>query len=176
VVKLIQHFGWVWVGTIAADDDFGNCRINVFTGNLESVSLCIAFSETIPKVYSNEKMQKAVHAIKSSTAKVIVLFASDLDLSPFVMEMAYHTITDRTWITSEAWITSALIAKPEYFPYFGGSIGFTIPRSDIPGLKEFLMMSTLARIQMMFRPLNSGKLLLTALGPIAVFHTTLTAG
>jgi hypothetical protein len=92
------------------------------------------------------------------------------------MEMAYHTITDRTWITSEAWITSALIAKPEYFPYFGGSIGFTIPRSDIPGLKEFLMMSTLARIQMMFRPLNSGKLLLTALGPIAVFHTTLTAG
>lgn len=52
--------------------------------------------------------------------------------------MVHHNITDRTWIASEAWITSALIAKPEYFPYFGGSIGFAIPRADIPGLKEFL--------------------------------------
>ncbi|XP_012871657.1 PREDICTED: vomeronasal type-2 receptor 1-like [Dipodomys ordii] len=138
MVKLIQHFGWVWVGTIASDDDYGKYGVKVFKENVESANLCVAFSETIPKVYSNEKMQKAVNAIKGSSAKVIVLYASDLDLSPFVLEMVYHNITDRTWIASEAWITSALLAKPEYFPYFGGSIGFAVPRSDIPGLKEFL--------------------------------------
>ncbi|XP_062934691.1 vomeronasal type-2 receptor 1-like [Cynocephalus volans] len=138
MVKLIQHFGWVWIGTIAADDDYGKYGVKIFKEEMESVNLCIAFSEIIPKVYSNEKMQKAVHAIKNSTARVIVLYASDIDLGPFVLEMVYHNITDRTWIASEAWITSALIAKPEYFPYFGGSIGFAIPRADIPGLKEFL--------------------------------------
>nr|XP_020025630.1 LOW QUALITY PROTEIN: vomeronasal type-2 receptor 1-like [Castor canadensis] len=138
MVKLIQHFGWVWVGTIAADDDYGKYGVKVFKEKLENANLCIAFSEIIPKVYSNEKMQKAVNAIKSSTAKVIIVYASEHDPSPFVMEMAYHNITDRRWIASEAWITSALIAKPEYFPYFGGSIGFAIPRHDIPGLKEFL--------------------------------------
>ncbi|XP_042541669.1 vomeronasal type-2 receptor 1-like isoform X2 [Dipodomys spectabilis] len=138
MVKLVQHFGWVWVGTIASDDDYGKYGVKEFKGNLEGLNICIAFSETIPKVYSNEKMQKAVNAIKGSSAKVIVLYASDLDLSPFVLEMVYHNITDRTWIASEAWITSALLAKPEYFPYFGGSIGFAVPRSDIPGLKEFL--------------------------------------
>ncbi|XP_069856125.1 vomeronasal type-2 receptor 1-like isoform X1 [Dipodomys merriami] len=138
MVKLILHFGWVWVGTIATDDDYGKYGVKVFKENLESANLCVAFSETIPKVYSNEKMQKAVNAIKGSSAKVIVLYASDLDLSPFVLEMVYHNITDRTWIASEAWITSALLAKPEYFPYFGGSIGFAVPRSVIPGLKEFL--------------------------------------
>lgn len=83
-------------------------------------------------------MQKAIYAIKNSTARVIVLYASDIDLTPFVLDMVYHNITDRTWIVSEAWITSALIAKPEYFPYFGGSIGFAIPRADVPGIKEFL--------------------------------------
>lgn len=82
-------------------------------------------------------MQKAVDAIKNSTAR-LVLYASDIDLNPFALEMFHHNITDRTWIASEAWITSALITKPEYFPYFGGSIGFAIPRTDIPGLKEFL--------------------------------------
>ncbi|XP_047420335.1 vomeronasal type-2 receptor 1-like isoform X3 [Sciurus carolinensis] len=138
MVKLIQHFGWVWVGTVAADDDYGKYGVKTFKEQMESANLCVAFSETIPKVYSNEKMQRAVEAVKSSTARVVVLYASDLDLEPFVLEMVHHNITDRTWIASEAWITSALLAKPEYFPYFGGSIGFAVPRTDIPGLKEFL--------------------------------------
>lgn len=138
MVKLIQHFGWVWVGTIATDDDYGKYGVKMFKEKMERANLCLAFSETIPKVYSNEKMQKAIDAIKKSTARVIVLYASDIELVPFALEMVYHNITDRTWIASEAWITSALIAKPEYFPYFGGSIGFAIPRADIPGLKEFL--------------------------------------
>uniref|UniRef100_A0A8W4FHM2 Parathyroid cell calcium-sensing receptor n=1 Tax=Sus scrofa TaxID=9823 RepID=A0A8W4FHM2_PIG len=127
VVQLIQHFGWVWIGTIAADDDYGKYGVKNFKEKIESVNLCVAFSKTVPKVYSNGKCKK-----------VIVLYASDIDLTPFVLDMVYHNITDRTWIASEAWITSALIAKPEYFPYFGGSIGFAIPRADIPGIKEFL--------------------------------------
>eukprot|EP00073_Rattus_norvegicus_P021190 XP_006232524.1 PREDICTED: vomeronasal 2 receptor 47 isoform X1 [Rattus norvegicus] len=138
MVNLIKHFGWVWVGAIAADDDYGKYGIKSFKEKLERSNLCVAFSETIPKVYSNEKMQKAINAVKSSTAKVVVLYATDIDLRPFVLEVVHHNITDRTWIASEAWITSALIAKPEYFPYFGGTIGFAIPRSVIPGLKEFL--------------------------------------
>ncbi|XP_028750360.1 vomeronasal type-2 receptor 1 [Peromyscus leucopus] len=138
MVNLIKHFGWVWVGAIAADDDYGKYGVKTFKEEMETANLCVAFSETIPKVYSNEKMQKAVDAVKSSTARVVVLYTSDIDLSPFVLEMIHHNITDRTWIASEAWITSALIAKPEYFPYFGGSIGFAVPRAVIPGLKEFL--------------------------------------
>lgn len=63
-------------------------------------------------------MQKAVHDIKKSTAQIIMLCAFDIDLSPFTLEMVYHNITNRTRIASEAGITSALIAKPEYSPYF----------------------------------------------------------
>ncbi|TKC48249.1 hypothetical protein EI555_003664, partial [Monodon monoceros] len=130
-----------WLGLdrhIAADDDCGNYGVKVFKEKMESVTLCVAFSETVPKVHSNEKVQKAIDAITNSTARVIVLHASDIDLSPFMLEMVYHNITDRTWIASEAWIAFALIAKPEYFSYFGGSIGFSIPRADILGLKELL--------------------------------------
>lgn len=138
MVQLIQHFGWVWIGTIAADDDYGKYGVKLFKEKMESVTLSVAFSETIPKVHSNEKMQKAIDAITNSNARVIVLYASDIDLSPFMLEMVYHNITDRTWIASEAWIAFALIAKPEYFLYFSGSIGFSIPRADILGLKELL--------------------------------------
>ncbi|KAM9604295.1 LOW QUALITY PROTEIN: vomeronasal type-2 receptor 1-like [Trichechus inunguis] len=138
MVKLLQHFGWVWIGILAADDDYGKYRVKNFKEVMETASLCMVFSEIIPPIYSNEKMQQAINAVKNSTARVIVLYASDIDLSPFVLEIVYQNIIDRTWIAGEAWITSALIAKPEYFPYFDGSIGFAIPRADIPGLKEFL--------------------------------------
>ena len=47
-------------------------------------------------------MQKAVDARKKSTAQVVMLYAFDIDLSPFVLEMVYHNISDRTWIASEA--------------------------------------------------------------------------
>ncbi|XP_068939719.1 vomeronasal type-2 receptor 1-like [Petaurus breviceps papuanus] len=138
MVKLIQHFKWVWIGTIAADDDYGKYGIKIFKEEIELAGLCIAFSETIPKIYSKAKMETVVETIKNSTAKVIVLYTSDIDLSPFVLEIEYNNITDRTWIASEAWITSSLIAKPEYFPFFGGTIGFAVPRANIRGLKEFL--------------------------------------
>ncbi|XP_027731591.1 vomeronasal type-2 receptor 1-like [Vombatus ursinus] len=138
MVQLILHFKWVWIGTIAADDDYGKYGIKIFKEEIEKSGLCIAFSETIPKIYSKTKMETAVETIKNSTAKVIVLYTSDIDLSPFVLEIKHNNITDRTWIASEAWITSSLIAKPEYFPFFKGTIGFAVPRANITGLKEFL--------------------------------------
>ena len=96
MVNLIRHFGWVWVGAIAADDDYGKYGAKSFREKMESANLCVAFSETIPKVYSNDKIQIAVDAVKSSTDKVIVLFATDIDLSPFVLEVIHHNITDKT--------------------------------------------------------------------------------
>ena len=51
MVQLIQHFGWVWIGTITADDDYEKYGIKIFKEQMESVNLCVAFFETIPKVH-----------------------------------------------------------------------------------------------------------------------------
>ena len=53
MVQLIQHFGWVWIGTITADDDYEKYGIKIFKEQMESVNLCVAFFETIPKVHSS---------------------------------------------------------------------------------------------------------------------------
>lgn len=39
MVQLIQHFGWVWIGTIAADDDYGKYGVKIFKEKMESVTL-----------------------------------------------------------------------------------------------------------------------------------------
>lgn len=50
IARLVLRFGWTWVGTIAADDDYGKYGIKDFKEQVEEAGVCIAFSETLPKV------------------------------------------------------------------------------------------------------------------------------
>ncbi|XP_077578505.1 vomeronasal type-2 receptor 1 [Stigmatopora nigra] len=139
MAQLVLHFGWTWVGTIAADDDYGKYGIKDFKEQVEEAGVCISFSETLPKENSPEDIQRIVQTIVESTAMIIVVFSSDVDLSPLVMELIHQNVTNRTWIASEAWITSALINQPGASSVLGGTIGFGVKRADIPGLQQHLL-------------------------------------
>ncbi|XP_056420983.1 vomeronasal type-2 receptor 1-like isoform X1 [Hyla sarda] len=136
---LVTYFGWTWVGTIAADDDYGKYGIKVFKEEVEKNGVCIAFSETLPRIYNKDTIDSIVKTIRGSSANVIVIFSSDIDLSPLIEALAETNITGKTYIASEAWTTSALIAKPQYFSFLGGTIGFAIRRAEIPGFQQFLL-------------------------------------
>ncbi|MGH0138877.1 UNVERIFIED_CONTAM: hypothetical protein FKN15_068105 [Acipenser sinensis] len=139
MANLVVYFGWTWVGTIAADDDYGKYGIKLFKEEVEKAGVCISFSETLPKLYSRETILNIVETVKRSTANIVVVFSADVDLSPLIEELIIHNITDKTWIASEAWVTSALISKPEYYSALGGTLGFAIRRAHIPNLKEYLL-------------------------------------
>lgn len=64
------------------------------------------------QVDSPEEIQRIIQIVVQSTAKIIVVFSSDVDLSPFMGELLRHNVTGRTWIASEAWVTSALLLQP----------------------------------------------------------------
>ncbi|XP_040902550.1 vomeronasal type-2 receptor 1 [Toxotes jaculatrix] len=139
MAQLVLHFGWTWVGTIAADDDYGKYGIKDFKEQVEEAGVCISFSETLPKVNSPEDIQRIVETVVASTAKIIVVFSSDVDLSPLILELLRHNVTNRTWIASEAWVTSALINQPGVSSVLGGTLGFGVKRADIPGLQRHLL-------------------------------------
>ncbi|XP_072313780.1 vomeronasal type-2 receptor 1 [Eucyclogobius newberryi] len=139
MAQLVLHFGWTWVGTIAADDDYGKYGIKDFKEQVEEAGVCISFSETLPKVHSPTDIQRIVETVVESTAKIIVVFSSDVDLSPLIGELLRHNVTNRTWIASEAWVTSALINQPGVNSLLGGTLGFAVKRADIPGLQEYLL-------------------------------------
>lgn len=50
MAQLVLHFGWTWVGTIAANDDYGKYGIKDFKAQVEEAGVCISFSVTLPKV------------------------------------------------------------------------------------------------------------------------------
>lgn len=48
-------------------------------------------------------------------------------------------MTGIQWIASEAWVTASLLTTPRFHALLGGTLGFSFPGVEIPGLKEFLM-------------------------------------
>lgn len=74
------------------------------------------------QVTSPEDIQRIVQTVVESTAKIIVVFSSDVDLNPLVAELLQHNVTNRTWIATEAWVTSALMLQPGVSPAANQSI------------------------------------------------------
>lgn len=64
------------------------------------------------QVSSQEDIQRIAKTVVEATSKIIVVFSSDVDFSPLILELLRHNVTNRTWIASEAWVTSALINQP----------------------------------------------------------------
>ncbi|XP_048396180.2 extracellular calcium-sensing receptor isoform X1 [Stegostoma tigrinum] len=138
MAEIIEHFQWNWVGTLAADDDYGRPGIDKFREEAEERDICIDFSEMISQYYTQKQVEQLADIIQNSSAKVIVVFSNGPDLEPLIQEIVRRNITGRIWLASEAWASSSLIAKPEYFHVVGGTIGIALPAGRIPGFNEFL--------------------------------------
>ncbi|KAJ7317410.1 hypothetical protein JRQ81_003572 [Phrynocephalus forsythii] len=138
MADIVEYFRWNWVGTIAADDNYGRPGIEKFREEMEERNICIEFSVLIAQYLPEDQILQVVNEIENSTAKVIVVFSSGPDLEPLIKEIVTHNITGKVWLASEAWASSSLIAMPEFFHVMGGTIGFALKAGQIPGFREFL--------------------------------------
>ncbi|XP_069053570.1 extracellular calcium-sensing receptor-like [Lepisosteus oculatus] len=139
LAKLVKHFGWTWVGAIRSNDAYGNSGMATFVQAAQQEGICIEYSETIYRTDPREKFLKVVEIIKKSSSKVIVAFATHTDLRVLVKELFIQNISGFQWVGSESWITNSFLALQEGYTVLGGAIGFAIPNTEIPGLKEFIL-------------------------------------
>lgn len=138
MADIIEYFQWNWVIAVASDDEYGRPGIEKFEKEMEERDICIHLNELISQYFEDHEIQALADRIENSTARVIVVFASGPDIEPLIKEMVRRNITDRTWLASEAWASSSLIAKPEYLDVVSGTIGFALKAGSIPGFREFL--------------------------------------
>ncbi|KAG2463183.1 CASR protein, partial [Polypterus senegalus] len=138
LAQLVKHFGWTWIGAIRSDSDYGNAGMTTFLQDVQQQDVCIEYSEAIARASPREKILRLVNIIKSSTSKVIVAFASFIDLEFLIQELSLQNVTGLQWVGSEGWISNEYLAISENYKVLGGSIGCVINNAVIPGLQEFL--------------------------------------
>ncbi|MGH0140298.1 UNVERIFIED_CONTAM: hypothetical protein FKN15_046079 [Acipenser sinensis] len=139
LAQLVKHFGWTWIGAIRSDNDYGNSGMATFVKAARQEGVCIEYSEAIYRTYARETFLKTIDIIKKSSSKVIVAFTSPTDLEFLIKEMLFQNVTGFQWIGSESWITDKALVEGESYKVLGGAVGFSISKTAITGLKDFLL-------------------------------------
>ncbi|KAM6961468.1 extracellular calcium-sensing receptor-like [Aplochiton taeniatus] len=136
LAKLMKYFGWTWIGAVRSDSDYGNSGMASFLRAAQKEGICIEYSESFYRTHPHSRIQRVADVIRSSTAMVVVAFVAPGDMRLLLEELARQPSPPRQWIGSEAWVTDPDMLK---FNLCEGAIGFGIQRSVIPGLRDFLL-------------------------------------
>ncbi|KAL7879154.1 hypothetical protein AOLI_G00101280 [Acnodon oligacanthus] len=139
LAQLVKYFGWTWVGAVRSDNDYGNNGMATFMEAARKEGVCVEYSEAILRTNSKESIAKVVEVIKQGTAKVLVAFLAQSEMDVLLEEALAQNMTGLQWIGSESWITARYLATERTSKVISGAIGFTINKSKIPGLKDFLV-------------------------------------
>ncbi|XP_069816707.1 extracellular calcium-sensing receptor-like [Dendropsophus ebraccatus] len=137
LAQLVLQFGWTWIGLLAVDNDYGQQGIQLVRQEIIKAGACVAFTETIPLSRADRNAPHIVKIIKQSSAKVVVVYSNDINLSPILAEMIRQDVTQRIFVVSEALSTSTffqgITAK-----FVSGTLGLALNSGTIPGFKDFL--------------------------------------
>ncbi|XP_037395783.1 vomeronasal type-2 receptor 1-like [Pygocentrus nattereri] len=136
LAKLVKHFGWTWIGAVRSDSDYGNYGMASFLKAAQEEGICVEYSESYYRTQPRSKLERVANVIRRSTARVIVAFLAATEMRVLMEELARQPPPHLQWIGSETWITQQDLLK---YNMCAGAIGFGIPRSVIPGFREFLL-------------------------------------
>ncbi|XP_034723369.1 extracellular calcium-sensing receptor-like [Etheostoma cragini] len=136
LAKLVKHFGWTWIGAVRSDSDYGNNGMASFLAAAHREGICVEYSESFYRNHPRSRIQRVADVIRRSTAMVVVAFAAFGDIRLLLEELLLEPSPPRQWIGSEAWVTDTELLR---FSFCAGAIGFGIQKSVIPGLKDFLL-------------------------------------
>ncbi|XP_028428754.1 extracellular calcium-sensing receptor [Perca flavescens] len=139
LAKLVKHFGWTWVGAVRSDNDYGNNGMATFITAASQEGVCIEYSEAISRTDPSEQVARVVRVIQSGSARVLVAFLAQGEMDILLEEALKQNLTGLQWVGSESWITARHLATKGYSRILTGSLGFTIRKSNITGLREFLL-------------------------------------
>ncbi|XP_041797064.1 extracellular calcium-sensing receptor-like [Chelmon rostratus] len=87
LVQLVTFLGWLWVGTIGTTDDYSHYGIQEFSNQFRQQGGCLAFHLTIPKSPTAAEIQDMADRLQSSTAQVVVVFATEGQLLDLLSEV-----------------------------------------------------------------------------------------
>ncbi|XP_030599485.1 extracellular calcium-sensing receptor-like [Archocentrus centrarchus] len=86
IVQLVTYFGWFWVGTVGTTDDYSLYGIQAFSTQFAEQGGCVAFHRTIPTSPTVAEIQEMADKLQSSTARVVVVFATEVELLDLFLE------------------------------------------------------------------------------------------
>lgn len=101
--------------------------------------VCVEYSEAISRTDPSEQVARVVRIIHSGSARVLLAFLAQSEMDVLLEEALNQNLTGLQWVGVESWITAGNFATKRYSSILTGTLGFTIRKAKITGLREFLL-------------------------------------
>ncbi|XP_078504613.1 G-protein coupled receptor family C group 6 member A-like [Lissotriton helveticus] len=141
LARLINHFGWNWVGIIVTNDEYGHSAMDSLSEHLDMESVCIDFKFIVPSDVGlqtlNDSIRTTVRKVKTYSAKVVVTFIKG-NIVRILLQEALRQNVKRVWIASDVWSTAKLVDSEDELQKLGTILGFCFMRDNIDGFREYL--------------------------------------
>ncbi|XP_077169318.1 vomeronasal type-2 receptor 26-like [Paroedura picta] len=151
VIRLFNHFRWMWTTLFAMDDDSGDRFMEVLVPMLSENGICVDFTARLPaqNYISNKpedlfRQAKLFAAYFDSRANVWFVLAEgqsmvDLRLFLFVSPLLLLPPVHKVWIVTCHWDFASMPAQRDWdIETFHGALSFAIHSNQPPGFNRFL--------------------------------------
>ncbi|XP_061447718.1 vomeronasal type-2 receptor 26-like [Rhineura floridana] len=153
VVRLLQHFRWIWIGLLAVDDDKGDKFLQTVVPILSQNGICSAFIIRIPKrAYVDElidlflQQRENYEILMERKANVLFVYGENpsfqvLRVLVFLAPFLELPPLGKVWIITSHWDFASLsVQKIWDIQTFHGSISFTVHSKQPLGFQKFIQM------------------------------------
>ncbi|XP_050958538.1 extracellular calcium-sensing receptor-like [Labeo rohita] len=87
LARMVKHFGWMWIGAVRSDSDYGNNGMASFLKAAEEEGICVEYSEAY-RTQLHSKLKRVADVIRKSTARVVVAFMAEADMRILLEELS----------------------------------------------------------------------------------------
>nr|XP_028560357.1 vomeronasal type-2 receptor 26-like [Podarcis muralis] len=151
ILSLLLHFGWIWIGILTSNDEYGERFVHTVFPVFSRNGVCIAFIErsskftTITDIHERLEKGSQIHeTVINSKANVVVAYGESylivfLRWFPYLSKHTTNKQKGKVWIvTAQMELTSMVYQQSWETDIIHGVLSFTIHSNDLPGFKSFV--------------------------------------
>ncbi|XP_075044809.1 vomeronasal type-2 receptor 26-like [Mixophyes fleayi] len=119
--KVLEYFGWTWIGILASNDDSGDIEVELLTNYVTRRGICVAFTIKMSLNHKDWINKRTAQIISKSNAKVIILCGTFSQTFMRCLEVMYDVLSDRTIVLSPIWANNKFLMD-SFANIFNGSL------------------------------------------------------
>ena len=147
MADIIELFNWTYVAAVGLDSSYGRYGIRALEKeSYNRKSFCVAFSEFIPRLEYQEKIEQTVARIKlQPSIGVIVIWLDGSRGRAFFKVATDKNLEGKTFILSDGLTAEEAVFLDPLFTILDGSLGIQPRDHPVPLFEEHLKMITPAK-------------------------------
>ncbi|XP_044130303.1 vomeronasal type-2 receptor 116-like [Bufo gargarizans] len=145
VTKLLEHFGWTWVGILVTDDDTGENELQILTKYMREHGICAAFTIKLTEQIVNDN-ERILQVLKNPQINIIIMCGT-LSLNGDRL-LYYHSsvFIDKFFILPPSWASSNFILEHQY-PELNGSLAVEFSSQTFPGEEDLTTQMDVRKVE-----------------------------